>query len=56
MNTMFFVTYDKRGRTRYLAVCACGTTHGPYRKVALIPPRCLRCDEKAIAKERKASA
>jgi hypothetical protein len=50
---MFFVTYDKKGRARYLAVCQCGAAHGPYRKVGLIPPDCLGCEQKAPAKERK---
>jgi hypothetical protein len=53
VNTMFFVTYNKRGRAQYLAVCACGTVHGPYLKVALIPPVCRGCEQKAPAKERK---
>jgi hypothetical protein len=44
MNVIIFVTYHKR-RLQYLALCQCGTKHGPYAKVALIPPCCASCDE-----------
>jgi hypothetical protein len=53
MNPIIFVTYQKR-RPQYLAVCQCGARHGPYLKVALIPPQCQDC-EKALVKERKVS-
>jgi hypothetical protein len=46
MNVVIFVTYRKR-RPQYLAVCQCGARHGPYAKVALIPPQCLGCERKA---------
>ena len=46
MNVMIFVV-EKPRRPQYLAVCQCGTRHGPYAKVAQIPPRCLACERKA---------
>jgi hypothetical protein len=55
MNTVIFITYEKR-RPRYHAVCQCGRPHGPYVKVAVIPPVCPGCEEKAVANERKVSA
>ena len=55
MNTMIFVI-EKPRRPEYLAVCQCGTKHGPYLKVALIPPCCPGCEQKAPAKERQGSA
>ena len=55
MNTMIFQTYEKR-RPQYLAVCQCGTKHGPYLKVALILPQCQGCAQQAVANERKVSA
>jgi hypothetical protein len=52
MNVVYFITYQKC-RPQYLAVCQCGTKHGPYAKVARIPSCCHRCDEQALAKERQ---
>jgi hypothetical protein len=49
MNTVIFVTYQKR-RPQYLAVCQCGTRHGPYAKVAVIPPQCQGCEQQAVVK------
>ena len=46
MNVVIFVTYHTR-RPQYLAVCQCGARHGPYAKVAQIPPQCLGCERKA---------
>jgi hypothetical protein len=50
MNTLIFVV-EKTRRPQYLAVCQCGRRHGPYLKVALIPPSCAICDEKTDAKK-----
>jgi hypothetical protein len=50
MNVVIFVTCHKR-RPQYLAVCACGRRHGPYRKVGLIQPDCPSCEQKAVAKD-----
>jgi hypothetical protein len=55
MNTIIFVTHHKR-RASYLAVCQCGARHGPYAKVAQIPPRCIACEQGTLAQERKVSA
>jgi hypothetical protein len=49
MNVVIFVTYHTR-RPQYLAVCQCGRRHGPYVKVALIPPWCQSCEEQHRAK------
>ena len=54
MNTMIFKVHKKR-RDEYLAVCQCGMRHGPYLKVALIPPDCPDCEQKAVVNERKVS-
>jgi hypothetical protein len=47
MNVVIFVTYRKR-RPQYLAVCQCGTRHGPYATVALIPPQCQSCEQQTL--------
>ena len=49
MNVVIFVTYHTR-RPHYLAVCQCGMWHGPYAKVAVIPPQCQGCEQQAIVK------
>jgi hypothetical protein len=54
MNVVIFVTYRKR-RPQYLALCQCGARHGPYAKVAQIPPRCFACERKDLSNERKVS-
>jgi hypothetical protein len=54
MNTVIFITEHTK-RPQYLAVCQCGRRHGPYRKVAMIPPVCPACDEGTCAKERHAN-
>ena len=54
MNVVIFITYHNR-RPQYLAVCQCGAKHGPYAKVAQIPPQCQGCEQKAIAHDRKVS-
>jgi hypothetical protein len=55
MNTIIFVVYLKR-RPWYVALCACGTPHGRYASVTLIPPQCPGCEQKALVKERRVSA
>jgi hypothetical protein len=55
MNVVIYVTYRKC-RPQYLAVCQCGARHGPYAKVAVIPPWCPGCEQQALANERKVSA
>ena len=55
MNTVIFVVYLKR-RSWYVALCACGTAHGRYPAVALIPPQCQGCEQKALTTERKVAA
>jgi hypothetical protein len=52
MNVVYFITHQQR-RPQYLAVCQCGTRHGPYAKVALIPDTCAVCEDTAVAQERK---
>jgi hypothetical protein len=47
MNVVIFVTYHKR-RASYLALCQCGARHGPYAKVAQIPPHCFACEQKVL--------
>jgi hypothetical protein len=54
MNTIIFIAYRKR-RPQYLAVCQCGTRHGPYAKVAVIPPQCQGCEQQSLAHDRKVS-
>jgi hypothetical protein len=49
MNSMIFIVEQTR-RPQYLAVCQCGRWHGPYVKVALIPPQCQGCEEPRRAK------
>ncbi len=55
MNTVIFVA-TRQCRAWYVALCQCGVPHGPYAKVALIPPQCQGCEQKALVKERKLSA
>ena len=50
MNTVIFGTYQER-RPWYVALCQCGVPHGPYVKVALIPPGCPGCEQKATPKK-----
>ena len=47
MNTVIFVVYLKC-RPWYVALCACGTAHGRYPAVALIPPQCQGCEQQAV--------
>jgi hypothetical protein len=49
MNVMIFAIKTTK-RPQYLAISQCGTKHGPYVKVASIPPCCPSCDEKFTAK------
>jgi hypothetical protein len=51
MNVVIFMTYPKR-RPQYVALCQCGTRHGPYAKVAVIPPCCGACDEQLKARRK----
>jgi hypothetical protein len=51
MNVVIFITYHNR-RPQYLAVCQCGAKHGPYAKVAQIPPHCCGCERKAPTTDR----
>jgi hypothetical protein len=46
MNVVIFITHRNR-RPQYLALCQCGARHGPYAKVAQIPPRCFACERQA---------
>jgi hypothetical protein len=55
MHTVIFVTAVKR-RSWYVALCQCGAPHGPSAKVAMIPPPCQGCEQKALVNERKISA
>jgi hypothetical protein len=55
MNVVIFAIEHTK-RPQYLAVCQCGRRHGPYAKVARIPPVCPRCEEQAVATERKVAA
>jgi hypothetical protein len=48
MNSMIFKVHQKR-REQYLAVCQCGRRHGPYVKVAQIPPQCQGCEDRLRA-------
>jgi hypothetical protein len=45
MSVVIFVTY-----------CQCGTRHGPYATVAMIPSQCQGCEQQALVKERQVSA
>jgi hypothetical protein len=52
MNVVIFVMENTK-RPRYLAVCQCGTRHGPYLKVAVIPPWCPGCEQQALVTFRR---
>jgi hypothetical protein len=54
MNTVIFMT-TRKCRPWYVALCQCGVPHGPYAKVALIPPQCQGCEQTTMTKERKVS-
>jgi hypothetical protein len=46
MNILIFLIEHTK-RPQYLAVRQCRRWHGPYLKVALIPPDCPSCEEQA---------
>jgi hypothetical protein len=50
MNVVIFIAYRKR-RPQYLALCQCGARHGPYAKVAMIPPWCHGCEQQAMVQK-----
>ncbi len=52
MNTVIFGTYQER-RPWSVALCQGGVPHGPFVKVALIPPGCPGCEPKATPKKRR---
>jgi hypothetical protein len=54
MNVVIFIAHHTR-LPRYLALCQCGTRHGPYAKVAQIPPQCCACEQKGLSNESRES-